>query len=114
MSDQNNKFTRPTNPPPKLFFGDKERDYVKQINDEILERIIGQEIVYYPISLEHSNYHSLYGECIEKNFLDPIRVYALIEWEGQTTDTSNIGVDKKSSIVVLAVLVMTSTSLAGL
>ena len=29
-----NKWSRPSSPPPPLFFNDKEKDLVKQINDE--------------------------------------------------------------------------------
>jgi hypothetical protein len=95
-----NKWTQPVNPPPPLFVGKKERDLVKQVNDELIERVIGQQVVYYPISLEHTNFHSLYGEAIEKSFLPPVRIYALVVWEGFTTETTNFGVDKRPSIVL--------------
>ena len=36
-----NKWEQPSNPPPPLFTGKKERDLVKKINDEIIERVIG-------------------------------------------------------------------------
>jgi hypothetical protein len=60
-----NKWSQPTNPPPPLFTGEKERNLVKQINDEVIERVIGQTVLYYPISLDKTNFHSLYGEAIE-------------------------------------------------
>ena len=60
MSDK--KWTQPTNPPPPLFTGEKERNLVKQINDEVIERVIGQTVLYYPISLDKTNFHSLYGK----------------------------------------------------
>ena len=63
----------------------KERDLVKQVNDELIERVIGQQVLYYPISMEHTNFHPTYGEAIEKTFLPPVRVYALVEWEGIQT-----------------------------
>ena len=96
----NNKWTQPETPPPPLFLGEKERNLVKQVNDELIERVIGQQIVYYPISLEHTNFHSLYGEAIDKTFLPPVRVYALIDWEGESTTTTNLGLDRRSSITV--------------
>jgi len=100
MSDQN-KWTQPDAPPPPLFTGKKERDLVKQVNDELIERVIGQTIVYYPIDQQTTNYHPLYGEAINKNFLPPIRVYALVEFEGiKTKYQSNIGLDKDVSIIV--------------
>ena len=93
MSDDN-KWDRPEHPPPPLFFGKKERDLVKQVNDELLERVIGQTILYYPISIIHSDFHPLYGEAINKNFLPPVRVYVLIDWNGTQTTTTPYGVDR--------------------
>ena len=93
MSDDN-KWNRPDSPPPPLFFGKKERDLVKQVNDELIERVIGQTILYYPISIEHSDFHPLYGEAIEKNFLPPIRVYVLIDWNGNETTSTSYGLDR--------------------
>jgi hypothetical protein len=95
-----NEWSRPAQPPPPLFFNKKERDLVKQVNDELIERVIGQTVAYYPLSLEHTNYHSLYGEAIEKSFLPPVRVYALVKFDGIQTETSNYGLDKTASITV--------------
>ncbi len=98
MSD--NKWSKPTNPPPPLFLGEKERNLVKQVNDELLERVIGQQILYLPVSVEYSNFHPLYGEAIDKSFLPPVRVYALVEFEGISTTTENFGLDKMNTITV--------------
>ena len=96
-----NKWNQPAAPPPPLFLGEKERDLVKQVNDELIERVIGQTIVYYPIDIGATNYHSLYGEAIEKTFLPPVRVYALITWEGlETQNVDALGLDKISSISI--------------
>ena len=93
-----NKWNRPDNPPPPLFLGKKERDLVKQVNDELIERVIGQDVLYYPISNVHTDFHSLYGEAIEKNFLPPIRVYVLVEWEGNPTSVTRYGLDRSYSL----------------
>jgi len=96
-----NKWSRPAAPPPPLFFGKKERDLVKQVNDELIEKVIGQQILYYPIDLETTRFHDLYGEAIEKTFLPPIRVYALVEFtEFSTKYMENVGVDAESEIQV--------------
>jgi hypothetical protein len=96
-----NKWTQPTNPPAPLFVGQKEKDLVKQVNDELIERVIGQQVLYYAIDLERTNYHDLYGESLKKTFLSPVRVYALVEWEEFTsTYSQNIGIDQNASIVV--------------
>ena len=60
-----NKWTKPTNPPPPLFLGRAERNLVKQVNDELLERVIGQQILYMPVSMDYTNFHPIYGEAIE-------------------------------------------------
>tara|TARA_B100000674_G_C37659048_1_gene831605 strand:+ start:239 stop:727 length:489 start_codon:yes stop_codon:yes gene_type:complete len=98
MSD--NKWEQPDAPPPPLFTGKKERDLVKQVNDELIERVIGQTILYYPISQEKTNYHDLYGEAIKKTFLPPVRVYALVDWEGSDTTSTNFGIDRNATITV--------------
>lgn len=95
-----NKWEQPDAPPPPLFAGKKERDLVKQVNDELIERVIGQTILYYPIDLEASEFHPLYGEAIKKTFLPPVRVHALIEKEETDTTYTNYGIDKISNITV--------------
>ena len=100
MSNEN-KWLQPDAPPPPLFTGKKERDLVKQVNDELIERVIGQTIAYYPIDVQTTNFHSLYGEAIHKNFLPPIRVQVLVEFEGINTKFENsIGLDKETNITV--------------
>mgnify|MGYP003647879704 FL=1 len=96
-----NKWDRPENPPPPLFLGKKERDLVKQVNDELIEKVIGQQILYYSIDMETTNFHPLYGEAIEKNYLPPIRVYALVEWKTEETEyLEGVGIDKQWEITV--------------
>ena len=97
--DENIVILPPEAPPPPLFLGEKERNLVKQINDEIIERVIGQEIIYYPMSREHTNYN-LYGEAVQKTFLSPIKVQALVEWEGSKTETKVYGIDRVTNITV--------------
>ena len=100
MSDDN-KWSKPSAPPPPLFLGEKERNLVKQINDEVIERVVGQQILYFSIDIEHSNYHPVYGEAIEKTFMPPVRVYALVEYGGvETAFLDGVAVDKKTTAVV--------------
>jgi len=96
-----NEWKQPDSPPPPLFLGKKERDLVKQVNDELIERVIGQTIAYYSIDIERTNFHDLYGEALTKTFLPPVRVNALVEFDGITTKyNSSVGLDKDSSITV--------------
>jgi hypothetical protein len=91
---------RPANPPPPLFTGTNETNLVKQVSDEVLERVIGQQVVYFPVSIKHSSFHSLYGESVNKTFLPPIRVYAAVDWEASETKTENYGLDRRSKVTV--------------
>jgi hypothetical protein len=100
MSNNDNKWQQPEAPPPPLFTGKKEKDLVKQITDEVIERVIGVSVLYYPISLKHSNFHPLYGEAINKTYLPPVHVDVLAEWEGEDTTTTGFGIDKKSSVTL--------------
>jgi hypothetical protein len=96
-----NEWERPKSPPPPLFLGEKERNLVKQVNDELIEKVIGQEILYYPIDLERTDFHELYGESVAKTYLSPIRVYALVEFtEYATTYMDGFGLDKSWEISI--------------
>jgi hypothetical protein len=98
---EDNKWKKPAAPPPPMFFGKKERDLVKQVNDEIIERVVGQQVLYFPIDIETTNYHPLYGEAVEKTFLPPVRVHALVEFQGiETSFMDNIAIDKATKIKV--------------
>ena len=99
MSD--NEWPRPAAPPPPLFLGKKERDLVKQVNDELIEKVIGQQVLYYPIDLETTNFHDLYGEAIEKTYLPPIRVYALVMFDDESSSyLDSVGIDGTSQITI--------------
>ena len=93
-----NKWTRPDVRPPRLFTGQKEKDLVKQVNDELLERVVGQNILYYPLDVSTSQYHPLYGEAIVKNFLPPVHIYALVDYTTNITEMTDFGPDRKVEI----------------
>jgi hypothetical protein len=95
-----NKWSQPEQPPPPMFLGKKERDLTKQVNDELIERVIGQTIIYFPLSIEETNFHPLYGEAINKTYQRPILIKALIKWEGEETYTSTYGLDKSNNITI--------------
>ena len=98
---EDNRWKKPGSPPPPMFFGKKERDLVKQVNDEIIERVVGQQVLYFPIDIDNTNFHPLYGEAIEKTFLPPIRVHALVEFQGvETSGMENLYLDKSTNIKV--------------
>ena len=99
MSDPNNRWSAPAAPPPPMFFGKKERDLVKQVNDELAERVVGQTVAYYPISIEESNFNDTYGESIDKVSLPPVRVYAYVVVENEQTN-ERYGYDYQTKLTV--------------
>jgi len=95
------QWEQPAAPPPPLFTGQKEKDFVKQVNDELIERVIGQQVAYFAVDIDRSLFHPIYGEAIQKTFLPPVRVHALVKWEGQTQlFTEGLGIDKATSIEI--------------
>lgn len=99
MSDPKNKWTRPAAPPAPMFFGEKERNLVKQVNDELAERVLGQTIAYYPISIEESNFNDIYGEAQEKVALPPVRVFAYVVVENEQSNV-NYGYEYQTKLTV--------------
>ena len=95
-----NKWTQPDAPPPQMFLNQKERNLVKQVNDELIERVIGQSIAYYPIDIESTNFHSLYGESMEKSFLPPVRVMAMVQFGSHDTTATSYGIDRLQTITI--------------
>ena len=99
---EDNKWKKPSAPPPPMFLGEKERDLVKQINDEVIERVVGQQVLYFGIDYDNTHFHPLYGEAIEKTYYPPIRVYAMVEYQGiETTFLENMSLDKLTKIKVM-------------
>jgi hypothetical protein len=82
-----------------MFLGKKERDLVKQVNDELAERVVGQTVAYYPVSLKDSDFHSIYGEAIDKVTLPPVRVYAYVVVENEQTN-ERYGYEYQSKLTV--------------
>ena len=95
------EWKKPEAPPPPLFLGKKERDLVKQVNDELVEKVVGQQILYYSIDLQTTQFHDMYGEALQKTFLPPIRVYALVTFDDESTNyLDGFGIDKISQVTV--------------
>ena len=79
------------------------KEYLKdfQPDDELIERVVGQQIAYYAIDEKPTDFHPLYGEAIEKTFLPPIRVHALIEWNEYASEFMQSGaVDQNYAITI--------------
>jgi len=67
-----NDWDRPENPPPPLFLGKKERDLVKQVNDELIEKVIGQQILYYSIDMQQQTFMIYMEKLLRKTIYLPL------------------------------------------
>lgn len=75
-----------------LFRSRNDINFVKRINQELIERVIGERFTYYAISDEYTE-DNLYGESKEKIFHPPVSIYGLIEWQDQEPTTTEYGHD---------------------
>ncbi len=75
-----------------LFRSRNDINFVKRINQEIIERVVGEKFTYYAISDEYTD-DNLYGESKEKIFHAPVSVYGLIQWQDQEPTTTEYGHD---------------------
>jgi hypothetical protein len=82
-----------------MFFGENERNLVKQVNDELAERVVGQTIAYYAVSMADTNFNATYGEAIDKVTLPPVRVFAYVLVENEQTN-EKYGYDYQTNLTV--------------
>lgn len=75
-----------------IFRTKKDIEFVKRINKELIEHVIGEKITYYAISKKFSR-ANLYGESKEKIVDPPVEVYCLPEWQDQNVTTTEFGQD---------------------
>lgn len=75
-----------------LFRSKKDIDFVIKINQELIEKVIGEKITYYPISKKFSEVN-FYNESKKKIFDPPVEIYALVRWDEQDRSTTKFGQD---------------------
>lgn len=73
---------------PRLFVTQRDIDFFNDIGKEVVKDIIGQQIIYWPVSTLKTKIHPVYNEAVKKIFENPIRVDALVgqpTWETRIT-----------------------------
>ena len=73
---------------PRLFVTQREIDFFNDIGKEIVKDIVGQQVIYWPVSTLKTKIHPVYNEAVKKIFENPIRVDALVgqpTWETRMT-----------------------------
>jgi hypothetical protein len=85
----------------RLFITPREINFISDITKEIMKDVIGQKIVYYPISELRTKTHEIYNEALKKVFDNPIIIDALVDNNFQTdTKIDKFGIDAQYKIEV--------------
>lgn len=85
---------------PPMFLGDKEKQFQKHINQEVIERITNETVLYYAVDVENTKYNLLYGESLTKKFWPPVRIPCLLEWKPQETKNEKFSLDRVPVVAV--------------
>src|SRR5210317_720756 len=75
-----------------LFGSNRDFNLLVGINRELLKDIIEQEVGYYKLSLDDTQ-ANIYGESLEKIYLDPVKLNCLITRGDQVIDVDDFGPD---------------------
>lgn len=84
----------------RKFITEKEFALIEKLNKELIQDIIGQEVIYYAISEEHTLSHDIYREAINKIWFHPIRINALVNYDNPSVLSNNMGLDSQYSVEV--------------
>ena len=82
----------------RLFLGQKEINFFNSITKELIQEIVGQKIIYYAISEEHTNTHRLYDEAMKKTSYRPVEINALILYNEPLQTATQFSIDTIYSI----------------
>ena len=85
----------------RLFITPREVNFISDITKEIVKDVIGQKIIYYPISEIKTKTHGVYNEAVKKVWDNPIILDALVDNNFQTdTRIDKFGIDAQYKIEV--------------
>ena len=75
-----------------LFGSNRDFDLLVSINRKLLKDIVEQEVLIYKLNLADTS-TNLYGEALEKTYLEPVQLNCLITRGDQVYDVDEFGVD---------------------
>ena len=85
----------------RLFITPRELNFISDITKEIMKDVVGQKIIYYPVSEIKTKTHGVYNESLKKIFDNPIIIDSFVHNEFQTeTKINSFGVDAQYKIEV--------------
>lgn len=75
-----------------LFGSNKDFNLLVNINRELLKDIVEQEVLLYKLSISDTD-TNIYGEALQKTFLNPVKLNCLITRGDQVVDVDEFGPD---------------------
>lgn len=75
-----------------IFGSNRDFDLLVSINRELLKDIVEQEILLYKLSIADTS-TNLYGEALEKTYLEPVKLNCLITRGDQVVEVDDFGPD---------------------
>lgn len=86
----------------KKFITTRELNLIDSWNKELIQGVVQQEVIYYGISYEESQIDDVYDESIRKEYYQPVRFMARVEFKQDTTTSAGGTLDSNYSLSVQA------------
>lgn len=74
--------------------------FVNAITKELVQEVVGQEVIYYQVLSEQTRANDLYNEAIQKIYAQPVKLNALVYYENTTEQVTNFPADSKFKVDV--------------
>lgn len=85
----------------RLFITPREQQLINDWTKEFVKDVVGQYIIYYPISILKTKVHDVYDEAIEKFFEAPIKIDCLVSQPDQGQSIGKWAIENTTTIEVL-------------
>ncbi len=82
----------------RKFVTSREHALIGSINRELIQKVIGQEVVYYALSREETAVDDVYGEAVEKTWYAPVRLNCLVDFDNPVVKTTGMGLDSEYTL----------------
>lgn len=84
----------------RLFITQREVDFFNDIAKEVIKDIIGQKIVYWPVSMLKTKVHPVYDDAVKKIFENPITIDALVGQPSWQTKMTQFGPEQTNKLEI--------------
>lgn len=84
----------------RKFITNRELGLIDSWSRELIQATVQQEIIYYAISYDDSRVHDVYDEAVLKEYLQPIRINARVEFDQMATKAAGGTLDSTYSVKV--------------